>query len=154
MLCNFIEITLPNGCSFVSLLHIFRTCFLKKTSGWLLLNKAIPITLKITGKTFPRESFIMTSLNINIPLRLLRDFWNSHYPEHFCRIKTYLWEWRILYFFHKIMEFGREAVSLIHLRNLVRKTLQTSQKKKHSRLTRHKLLVDKVADLKPALNLA
>ena len=34
---NFIEITLRHGCSPVNLLHIFRTPFLKNTSGWLLL---------------------------------------------------------------------------------------------------------------------
>ena len=33
-LCNFIEITLWHGCSPVNLLHIFRTPFLKNTSGW------------------------------------------------------------------------------------------------------------------------
>ena len=34
---DFIEITLRHGCSPVYLLHIFRTRFLKNTSGWLLL---------------------------------------------------------------------------------------------------------------------
>ena len=33
--CNFIEITLWHGCSPVNLLHIFRTPFLKSTSGRL-----------------------------------------------------------------------------------------------------------------------
>ena len=37
LLCNFIEITLRHGCSPISLLHIFRTPFLKNTSGWLFL---------------------------------------------------------------------------------------------------------------------
>ena len=36
---SFIEITLRHGCSPVNLLHIFRTPFLKNTSGRLLLNK-------------------------------------------------------------------------------------------------------------------
>ena len=36
-LCNFIEITHRHGCSPVNLLHIFRTPFLKNTSGQLLL---------------------------------------------------------------------------------------------------------------------
>ena len=36
LLCNFIEIALRHGCSPVNLLHIFRTFFLKNTSGWLL----------------------------------------------------------------------------------------------------------------------
>ena len=35
---NFIEITLPHGCSSVNLFHIFRTDFSKNTSGWLLLS--------------------------------------------------------------------------------------------------------------------
>ena len=35
--CNFIEIALQHGCSPVDLLHIFRTPFLKNTSGRLLL---------------------------------------------------------------------------------------------------------------------
>ena len=38
LLCNFIEVTLPdNRCSLVNLQHIFRTPFSKKTSGWVLL---------------------------------------------------------------------------------------------------------------------
>ena len=41
LLCNFIEITLRHGCSPVNLLHIFRTPFLKNTSGWLLLYISI-----------------------------------------------------------------------------------------------------------------
>ena len=38
LLCNFIKIALRHGCSPVNLLHIFRTPFLKNTSGWLLLK--------------------------------------------------------------------------------------------------------------------
>ena len=34
---NFIEIALRHGCSAVNLLHIFRTAFPKKISGWQLL---------------------------------------------------------------------------------------------------------------------
>ena len=40
LLCNFIKITLWYGCSPVNLLHIFRTPFLKNTSGRLLLQIA------------------------------------------------------------------------------------------------------------------
>ena len=36
LLYNFIEITLRHGFPPVNLLHIFRTPFLKNTSGWLL----------------------------------------------------------------------------------------------------------------------
>ena len=35
---NFIEVTLRHGFSFVNLLHIFRTPFLKNASGRLLLS--------------------------------------------------------------------------------------------------------------------
>ena len=42
---NFIEITLRHGCSPLNLSHIFRTSFLKKTSGWLLLIHAFPFSL-------------------------------------------------------------------------------------------------------------
>ena len=38
LLCNFVEITLRHGCSPVNLLHIFRTTFLRNTSGQLLLT--------------------------------------------------------------------------------------------------------------------
>ena len=38
LLWNFIEIKLRHECSPVNLLHIFRTPFLKNTSGRLLLN--------------------------------------------------------------------------------------------------------------------
>ena len=34
---NVIEIALQHGCSLVNLVHIFKTPFLKSTSGWLLL---------------------------------------------------------------------------------------------------------------------
>ena len=37
LLCNFIENAIRHGRSPVNLLHIFRTPFLKNTSGWLLL---------------------------------------------------------------------------------------------------------------------
>ena len=44
LLCNFIEIALPHGCSLVNLLHIFKTTFLKNTYGELLmLISKIPI---------------------------------------------------------------------------------------------------------------
>ena len=58
---NFIEITLRHGCSPVNLLHIFRTLFLKNTSGQLLLT--------ITILTLPRgncSSTIILKNNINL----------------------------------------------------------------------------------------
>ena len=49
LLCNFIEVALRHGCSPVNLLHIFRTCFLKNTSGWLPLE--LTIIISIISKT-------------------------------------------------------------------------------------------------------
>ena len=42
---NFIEIALRHGCSPVNLLHIFRTPFLRNTTGWLFLYYPIPFSL-------------------------------------------------------------------------------------------------------------
>ena len=38
---QFFEITLWHGCSLVNLLHIFRTRFVKNTSGRLLLEDTV-----------------------------------------------------------------------------------------------------------------
>ena len=43
LLSNFIEITFQHGCSPVNLLHIFRTPFLKDTSGRLLLHSDVSV---------------------------------------------------------------------------------------------------------------
>ena len=48
------KFTLRHGCSPVNLLHIFRTLFLKNTSGWLLL-KDLYQTLEKFLKNFLRE---------------------------------------------------------------------------------------------------
>ena len=51
VLCNFIEITLRQGCSPVNLLDIFRTPFPKNISGWLLLQSQTVYTcLEISGE--------------------------------------------------------------------------------------------------------
>ena len=42
-ICNFIQITLRDGCSSVDFLHSFGTPFLKNTSGWLLLIHVLKI---------------------------------------------------------------------------------------------------------------
>ena len=48
--CNFIDITLQQGCSPVNLLHAFRTRFPMNTSGWLLLTKiSFPATDTTAG---------------------------------------------------------------------------------------------------------
>ena len=60
LLSSFIEIALWHGCSRVNLLHIFRTPFLKNTSGWLLLNAAFSHLYK---KVIPHWSKISFSNN-------------------------------------------------------------------------------------------
>ena len=47
---NFIEIILWHGCSPVNSLHIFRTAFLKNTSGWLLLSNILGRSCKDNTK--------------------------------------------------------------------------------------------------------
>ena len=46
LLCNFIEITLRHGCSYVNFVHIFRTSFSRNTPGRLksVLKKITPNT--------------------------------------------------------------------------------------------------------------
>ena len=51
LLCNFMEIGLRHGCSPVNVLHIFRTTFLKNTSGWLLLNIRINKNIRLNITT-------------------------------------------------------------------------------------------------------
>ena len=45
LLCNFIEIIFRQGCSPVTLLHIFRTSFTKNTSGRRLLGFSVLFTI-------------------------------------------------------------------------------------------------------------
>ena len=45
LLCNFIEIIFRQGCSPVTLLHIFRTSFTKSTSGRRLLGFSVLFTI-------------------------------------------------------------------------------------------------------------
>ena len=75
-LCNFIEITLCwHGCSAVNFLCIFRTLFLKKTSGRLLLSAStftvimVPscyIRLEKKLKTNERGKYCWISIKSNI----------------------------------------------------------------------------------------
>ena len=55
---NMQQITLRDGCSPVNLLHIFRTPFLKNTSGRLLLNYEIQ---PITEAKLETETHIVTT---------------------------------------------------------------------------------------------
>ena len=56
---NFIEIALRHGCFPVNLLHIFKTPFLKNTSGWLLLAD---VTIVSNG-SFIWETKFYSSIN-------------------------------------------------------------------------------------------
>ena len=52
LLCIFIEIKLRDVCSPVNLLHIFRTPFLKNTSGRLLLSEAVRYSHNVCSEKF------------------------------------------------------------------------------------------------------
>ena len=61
LLYIFIEITLQHRFSPVNLLHIFRTCFYKNTSGWLLLHnifRYIETEKEVDGKSYLESSII------------------------------------------------------------------------------------------------
>ena len=68
LLCNFIEIILPHGCSPVNLLHIFRTPFPKNTSERLLLS--------VGGMPYSRS---------NIPFKM---FYSTYESEILGTIRT------------------------------------------------------------------
>ena len=62
--CDFNKIALRHGCSPVNLLHIFRTPFLKSTSGWLLLLSISCRTFTIVATTLgtkPRINIFLKS---------------------------------------------------------------------------------------------
>ena len=72
LLCTFFEITLWHGSSPVNLLHIFRTPFLKNTSGGLLLN---PLQI---GSHCPTESENKAFSNIIWS----KDSWFTSLAQH------------------------------------------------------------------------
>ena len=74
-LCNFIEIALQPGCSPVNLLHIFRTPFPKKTSGWLLLIRPQYVIQNLTVIVNQR----MAVANFTIILRKWLNLSFLHY---------------------------------------------------------------------------
>ena len=68
---NFIEIALWHGCSPVNLLHIFRTPFLKNTSGWLL--PVLLISLNLVYSRYLTLSYFYNRLTSSLNnLRLIR----------------------------------------------------------------------------------
>ena len=63
---NFIEIALRHGCSPVNLLHIFRTPFLKNSSGWLLLTFGViqvstiaRLNIELEARKFDDQTYLM-----------------------------------------------------------------------------------------------
>ena len=72
LLNNFIEITLWHGCSPVNLPHIFRTLFIKNTSGQLLLNAAFNYLQK---KVIQHQSRISVSCNKESENKKLPSKW-------------------------------------------------------------------------------
>ena len=67
---NFIETTLRHGCSPLNLLHIFKTLFLKNTSGWLLLN-----AVTVLHKSYNQRS-IQSSVKY-LRWSSLRKYWTA-----------------------------------------------------------------------------
>ena len=70
--CDFnkVEIALRHGCSPVNLLHVFRTPFLKNTSGWLLLDQLLLSNSNVSIQ-HRRLHFLVTEVfklnNLNLP---------------------------------------------------------------------------------------
>ena len=75
VLYNFIEIALWHGCSSVNLLHIFRTPFLKNTSGQLPLIFRTATSIKAL---------------VNLLHWLMNVFKHGRLQKSFCDIKRLL----------------------------------------------------------------
>ena len=95
LLCNFIEVALRHGCSPVNLLHIFRTPFLKSTSGWLLLNFLLPkvsIKFALQSERFKVFSYVVFCfLTIGfIPVNFIYFFFIFFLVFFICFFKIYL----------------------------------------------------------------
>ena len=85
---NFIEVTLRQGCSPVSVLNIFRTLFPKNTSGWLLLQKGSIYTQTVTFFVIvilnlkPNHTNVLTSrIGMNSKLLIFRKDGSLQYQN-------------------------------------------------------------------------
>ena len=67
LLCNFYEIELLCGCSFVNLLHNFRTPFPRNTARWLLL---LFVTLSCLSGIFPNFEKLVFRVFITLKIIL------------------------------------------------------------------------------------
>ena len=89
---NFIEITLRHGFSPVNLMHIFRTSFLKNTSGWLLLyylNSKRHI-LSITEKIIAFENVLLRKLHKLKEYEFRMTYtWNMEPKHRICQNSFY-----------------------------------------------------------------
>ena len=79
--CNFIEITLQHGCCPINLLDIFRTPFLKNSSGGLLLGNEFAALLTDLFKAFDY---------IDHKLLIAKLFWHGVSPTALNLIHSYL----------------------------------------------------------------
>ena len=90
LLCNFIEIALRHGFSPVNLLHIFRTPFLKNTSGWLLLPS---LMTKLSISEFDSN---MQCFRIQLDRIQLDIFWTSFKDQIIPSVKPDQQGWFLL----------------------------------------------------------
>ena len=91
--CKFINIALRHGCSFVSLLYVFRIHFPKNTSGWLLLD-VWPCIVKLFN------IYIFIFRNFDNPIDLKLQIFKLHSIQrrfYFVPFGT-TWASRFLYF--------------------------------------------------------
>ena len=90
LLCNFIEITLQHGCSPVNLQHIFRTPFLKNTSGWLAelakLRFLRQVNLVLTILFVLKLAFGRAALHGNDPFLILVLSTKKQYSSFFKKL--------------------------------------------------------------------
>ena len=77
-LCNFTEILLQHGCSPANFWHIFRTPFLKNTSGWLRYSE--PAT---KGNLSIKPFFKILQNSWNIPVPKVCNFINKETTQMF-----------------------------------------------------------------------
>ena len=101
LLCNFIEITLWHGCSPVNLLHIFRTLYLKSTSGRLFLWFALTMLPKSEIVNCSKNPFWYKWVAV-FPSKLFQLFiWGYPAIEQFLHINFMLANWMIMGFSYR-----------------------------------------------------
>ena len=94
-LYHFIEITLQHRCSPVNLLHIFKTCFTKKSSDGLLLNFVLipcnfPKFYYVATRALGPSVYILFYIHICSGHMYSWNFLDPCQYIHILLIKTYL----------------------------------------------------------------